>query len=246
MDILPLIGIFVIGAIAAFIGVNVGGGGLISIPALIFFGLPPQIAIATNRLASLGIGLGGLAKFRKHNKVDYKLGITGGVIALFGAYFGAQTMLKVPNDVLQKLVAIFILVILGVMLLDKKIGLKKTKITKLKKGIGYVAFIFLGFWGAFFGAAMAIFSMYTFVFLFGKTFLESAGTKTILTFFVAGLSVVIYAKAGVINWAFGIAVLLGMLVGGYWGAHHGLKKGDTWVKNLFIVMVVVSAIKLLL
>lgn len=72
MDIITIFVVFFLGIAVSFIGVIVGGGGLISIPILIFLGLPPQIAIATNKFGSLGLSLSGLYKYWKAKKIIFE------------------------------------------------------------------------------------------------------------------------------------------------------------------------------
>lgn len=247
MDLITLLLVFIAGLVAGFIGTTVGGGGLISIPVLIFLGLPPQMAIATSHFGYLGIITAGFYKFHKAGKVDYKLGIPIAVLSIIGSVVGAFTLLSIPNDILEKLVAVFILLILIIILINKNIGVKKAKPTiGFLKYFGYLLFLLLGFWGAFFGGGFSIFATYILIFLFGKTFLESAGTRKILAFGIVLTAIIIFSLNGAIDWIFGTSLIIGMALGSFYGASHGIKKGDEWVRGLFIIIVLASAIKLLI
>lgn len=247
MELFKLIAVFAVGIIASFIGTNVGGGGLISVPALIFLGLPPQMAIATNKVGSFGMTGAGLIRFHKGKKVNYKIGFPIAALAIIGAYFGANTLLTIPNVILEKLVGVVILAILTLVLLNNNLGIKRVikEYSLLRTSLGYLAFLFIGFWGAFFGGGFAIFSTYVLITVFGLTFLESAGTTKPLGVGIAIMSIIIFGLGGAINWIYGVLLLIGMTTGSYLGAGYGIKKGNMWVKRLFVVIVVVSAIKLL-
>ena len=80
MDPFILLLVFLVGIIASYIGTNAGGGGLISIPAMIFLGLPAQMAIATNKVGALGMTTG-FYKYHKERKIDYSVAIP---VAIFG------------------------------------------------------------------------------------------------------------------------------------------------------------------
>ncbi len=247
MEPLTLLFVFFVGVFASFIGTNVGSGGLIAIPALIFFGLPPQAAIATNKFGSLGMVTTGFYKFHKAKKIDYRIGIPTAAFALIGAYIGANTLLLFPNELLEKLVGAFILAILVFVLLNRDIGLKKARQTNpLLRYAGYLSFLLIGFWGGFFGGGTATFATYALILLFGQTFLESAGTRKIAALGISIVPIIVFALAGIINWVYGTSLILGMAVGSYFGASYGIKKGDKWVRLLFAIIVVASAVKLLL
>jgi uncharacterized membrane protein YfcA len=247
MELLRLIAVFTVGLIAGFIGTNVGGGGLISIPALIFLGLSPQVAIATNKVGSLGVTGAGLVRFHKGGKVNYKIGVPIAIFAVIGSYFGANTLLTIPNTILEKIVGVIILAILVLVLFNKNIGVKKAdrKRSRLLTFLGYLTFLFIGFEGAFFGGGFATLSIYALITIFGLTFLESAGTTKPLGVGIAIMAILVFGLRGVINWVYGASLLLGMALGSYVGAGYGIKKGNIWVKRLFVVVVVISAIKLL-
>jgi uncharacterized membrane protein YfcA len=247
MEILKLIIVLIAGGAASFLGTTAGGCGLISIPVLVFVGLSAQAAVATAKLGALGLILSGLYRFHKGGKINYKIGIPLAFFSFVGAYFGANTLVNISSELLGKYLGLVILVVLPMLFVRKDVGLKKKKRKNwLFEAIGYLLFLPLGFWGGFFGPGYAILSTYALIFLFGQTFLESAGTRKILGLGVTVLSLVIFAKNGLLNWTYGSVVFLGMVFGSYLGASYGIKKGDEWVRRLFILIVIISALKLIL
>jgi len=246
MELITIIILSIVGFIASFIGVTVGGGGLLSIPALIFLGLPPQIAIATNKVGSLGI-MSSIYRFNKSRMVNFKIGIPLALVSIVGAYIGATTLLTLPEEIIGKLIGIFILIVLVFVILNRNVGVeKREKQGKTKRYLGYLLFLFVGFWGGIFGGGYGVFATYVLIFMFGQTFLESAGTKKVLGLGISIVSVIVFAIGGIINWEYGIALLPGMALGSHFGADYGIKKGDKWVRTLFIIVVAVSAAKLIL
>ena len=247
MEAFKLISVFIVGVVAAFIGTSAGGCGLISIPALIFLGLSPQVAVATGKLGALGLIISGIYRFHKGGKIDYKIGIPIALVSFVGAYFGANTLVRIPGELLGKYVGLIVLIVLPVLFFRKDFGIKKQVKKSLPlKIIGYLLFLPLGFWGGFFGPGYAIFSTYILILIFGQTFLESAGTRKVLGLGVTILSILIFAQSGILDWFYGGALFLGMTLGSYLGASYGIKKGDEWVRGLFVVIVALSALKLIL
>ena len=101
--------------------------------------------------------------------------------------------------------------------------------------------IFSGFFGQ--GTGPLIF--YALTFFLGFTMLEVLGTGIIPWFVLSLSSVIIFAFNGIIDYWIGIILFIGMALGSYIGAHVALQKGDRWIKQLFILLVIVSSIKLL-
>lgn len=83
------------------------------------------------------------------------------------------------------------------------------------------------------------------ILFFGQTLLEGAATRKIAQFISTAMAIVIFAIVGVIHYPLGIALFIGNLIGSYIGAHYSDKIGNIWIKRLFIVIVLIMAVKLL-
>ncbi|OGK29608.1 hypothetical protein A3G67_01790 [Candidatus Roizmanbacteria bacterium RIFCSPLOWO2_12_FULL_40_12] len=83
------------------------------------------------------------------------------------------------------------------------------------------------------------------MFFFGFTIVESNATSLIPWLILSLSSLYIFASHGIVDYGKGVAILIGMACGGYFGAHVAIERGDLWVKRFFSVVVTISAIKLL-
>ena len=99
------------GFVAAFIDSTVGGGGLISLPALLGLGIPPYLALGTNKLAGTISSATSSVTFIRSGKFDKKLMIILFPISLIGAFFGAKVVLFVPQELLKTLVIVMMALI---------------------------------------------------------------------------------------------------------------------------------------
>jgi uncharacterized membrane protein YfcA len=232
-----------IGFIANFIGAMIGGGGLISIPALIFLGLPPQIAIATDRLSSIGQSTS-IFKYHNSKKINYKIIIPLSIITIIGTLIGASLLFNFDKSLLIKIIGIVIILILPIVLINKS-GLDNKKTNIAQKIIGYILFFFVVIYGSFIGAGTGILATFVFIFFFGLTYLESNGNFSIIWLIISVISSIIFAFQGIIKYDYAIILLIGSLIGGYTGAHIAVKKGDNFIKLLFIILVVISSLKLI-
>lgn len=248
MDIISLLIISAVGVIAGSFGTLTGGTSLITIPALIFLGLPPHAAIGTNRLGVTGVPIAGWYKFNQKRMVNYAFGFMIGIPALFGSMLGVNLVLQMNEMILKRLVATLMILILVFITVKPKIGLEKTKSMVKNHGylIGAILSFFLGVYGGFYGAGAGIFLNYILILLFGQTFLESAATRKIAGFFITAMAAILFGLAGVINYSMGIALFIGTFTGSFIGAHYSDKIGDVWIKTLFFAIVLTMSIKLLI
>lgn len=246
MLFLDLLIIFLVGLFASFFSTIVGGGALLKTPILIFLGLPAQTAVATDRISSLGFS-SGLYKFMKEGKVNIKLGLSLLIFSMIGAFFGANLLLQMQENILRRIIAIITILILMLIIFKKNIGTKKikTKITPIKRVFGHISIFFLGMYNAFFGGGAATFYSYVLILVFGQTFLESAGTRKILTLASAFIASIVYIISGIVNYAFFVTLFTATIIGSYLGSAYAIKKGEKWVRSLFIIIVLLMAVRLL-
>ncbi len=246
METFKLIAAFLVGVFAAFIGSMVGSGGLISIPFLIFLGLPPQIAIATNRIGAVGLQIGALVRFLKSNEIDWRYVVRFGLLSLAGAQIGARLLLQADDAILRHIIVGFMLAMLPLLFFMKNLGIENKEVSAGRKAVGYVLLLLTYTWQAFFGGGAATIIFYVMMLFFGMSINRSSATNKIPGLLLSVSTLIVFVSHGIVNWVYGIDLFFGMLAGGYLGAHTALKKGDAWVKAVFVVVVVVSAVKLVL
>lgn len=245
IELFQYVGVFLVGVIAAVLGATVGGGGLLSVPFLMLVGLPPHMAIATNRFGSVGVSAGALAKFGRTEKVVWKYVLPLSIIAIAGGYLGARLLLVVDEALLSRIVGIILLALLPLVLLKRDFGIVRVHKSRGKELVGYCVNFFISVWGGFFAAGGGIFNRYALTHFFGLTMVEVAATGKIPWLLTSLVVLVTFIRAGVVHYVYGIILFFGMLVGGYLGAHWAMKKGDLWVKRAFAVFVVISAAQLI-
>lgn len=238
--------IFLIGVLAAFFGAIVGGGGLVSIPLLTLLGFPTQVAIATNKLGGIGLCFGGISKYWKEKKIDWKLAITLTIIGLPATYFGTLLLINIDKALLQRIVGIIILLVAPLIIFQKSIqGKIKAERSKKHTIFGHVIYFVISVYSGFFGGGTGVFARLIYIFFYKKEIIEAGATDLVPGLFSNILAVTIMAYVGYVNFMAAIVLLLGMVVGGYLGAHTAVKKGDEWVRVLFVLFILVTGLKLL-
>lgn len=233
------------GLAAGFLDSTVGSGGLISIPFLIFLGFPPHVAVATDRLGTLGQTSAALLKFWKSGKIRWNYVPIFIVLSLIGAVIGANILLTIDPKILQKIIGIVLLILLPLIFLKKEIGVVRVTVTKLRKAMGFFVYFLLSIFSGFLGIGSGATSFYNSLFNFGFTFIEANATGIIPWFLLSLISLIIFNQNGIVDYRNGIFLFIGMVIGGYFGAHVALKKGELWIKRLFVLVVIISSIRLL-
>jgi uncharacterized protein len=237
--------IFLIGLVSGFLGATVGGGGFISIPALIFLGFPPQVSIALNKVGDIGTFISAVSKYWKFHKIDWN--VAGIIIAIYvvGSLLGTQIMIKLSTNILEILIVISILLALPFIFMNKKLGIKEIKVSKTKKRIGFILLFFLSILGAMIGAGGAVLSTLVMMFFLGYEIVDGHATTTPSKFFSALIPSIIYYFYGFIEVLPAIIIFIGMLIGGFFGARTAILEGNRWIKKLFLVVVVFLVIHMI-
>lgn len=237
--------VLLIGIVVGILDAIIGGGGLISIPFLIFSGLPPQVAVATDRLGVLGQTIGSIPKYMKEKKIIWRYVLPLTLISIAGGFIGANILLTLSSDMLATSIGFAMIGILPFLFIKKHIGIKHIKTSKERKTIGFAVYFAVMILATFVSAGIGIISLYTILFFFGFTIIEANATGNVESFFFSLFILIIFGLNGIIDYALGITLFGGMMIGGYAGAHIAIKKGDVWVKGLLAVVVIVSGLKLL-
>lgn len=237
--------IFIIGIASGFLGATVGSGGMISIPALLFLGLPPHIALATNMVGDTGIFLSAIRQYWKSKLIDWKIANQLVMITIIGSGIGIYFFTKISAEFLEKYIGMIILLFLGFILINKRLGIKKRIVSRGSLVIGLVLFFLLTVNGTIVSAGGATIKLLVLVFLLGFNFLEGYATTIPSHLFSSGLPAIAFLFLGYVNIPFAIFLILGGIIGAYMGSKNAIKKGNKWLKGLFTIVVLLSAIKIL-
>ena len=248
MDFSGLSIIFVVSILGGAFGTLVGGTSLLTIPVLIFLGLPPHTAIGTDRLGIAGLTTVGWYKFHRKGLIHYSISLWMGVAALIGSFLGANLVLGISMGLLRKIIAAATVLILIIVVAQPRLGLEKRK--QGIRGRAYGTGIFLGFiigiYGGFYGAMAGTFLLYVLLFVFEQTFLEGAATLKLTSLMMTTMAAAVFASKGAIDYPMAAAMFLGCAIGSYIGAHYSDRIGNVWIKRLFIFIVLIMVVKLLI
>ena len=156
MNILHIILIISVGIVAGFLNTVAGGGSLITMPVLIFLGLPSAVANGTNRVAIMAQNIVAVLNFRRKGYFDWKLGITLAIPAAIGAIVGSSIAVSLSDNIFNKVLAVVMIIVLILIIWNPQKKLKNIKetLTLKDKIIGIVVFFGVGIYGGFIQAGV--------------------------------------------------------------------------------------------
>lgn len=239
--------VFVVGFVSAGYGVSAGGGALLTVPFLTFMGLNPVHAVATSKLGSLGLSISGLWSFSRQGHVDWRIGWWMTALMGAGSLIGTYALVSTPIAWVKQAIAVMILFVLLLFFLFPKAGLQQQK-TPPKAGrfrVGLCLTFLLGILTGFYQGGAGTMAAYIMILCFGQDFLHSAGTRKLPFLIANGLSLVVLIQHQSVHFVMGLSLSAGSFVGGYVGSRWAVRKGNRWVKVLFVTVVVLSSLRML-
>jgi len=247
MDISHLLIMFLVSLGSSIFATLVGGSSFVSIPVLIFLGLPPHTAIGTDRLGVSGLGIAGLYSFHRKGLVNYRIGFMVGLPCLVGSFFGANLALQISPATMRILIAAMTVSLLIVIAAKPRLGVEKAEgpLTGTDYAKGIFFSLLVGTYGGFYGAGAATFLTYIMILVFRQTFLEGAATLKLGSIALSATSGITYACHGAVDFPLAAAMFAGACIGSYFGARYADRIGNVWIKRVFIGVVLLMVIKLL-
>ncbi|MBL0687735.1 MAG: TSUP family transporter [Sulfurospirillum sp.] len=236
---------FATGLLAGFVDSIAGGGGIIAVPVLLASGIPPHIALATNKLqSSFGSFTASLNYIRK-GLVSVKDVYMGVFFTFIGAGLGTYSILLIDVKILTKIIPLMMVIIFLYTLFTPKLG-SQDRHNVLKPKLFYLMFgIILGFYDGFFGPGTGAFWTIAIVTLLGLNLKSATAQTKIMNFTSNIVSLGVFVIVGEILWIIGIIMGIGQVIGAYLGSSLVVKKDVKFVRTFFLIIVGITLLKLL-
>ncbi|MBT8268985.1 MAG: sulfite exporter TauE/SafE family protein [Bacteroidia bacterium] len=234
------------GFAAGFINVIAGGGSLITLPILIFLGLPPAVANGTNRLGILFQTSTAVAGFRSKGISTFPFSIYCGISAVFGSLIGAKIAIDIKGDLFNKILAIVMIAVVILIVFKPKINAENWIERTTGKHLWYaiIAFFFLGIYGGFINAGIGFILILTLVYINKMTLVKANATKVTIVFIYMLAAFIVFVLNDKVSWIHGLFLAVGNVFGAWFSSRLSVKKGDGFIRIFLFIMVVVFAIKL--
>ncbi len=235
-----------VGTLAGFLNTVAGGGSLISLPILIFMGLPPAVANGTNRIALFVQNIFATAGFRSKGVSAWPYSGYLSITALIGAIIGAQISVEISGQLFNRVLSV---VMVGVMIITLFNPIKNKDpgnelLSPKRQVIGVFSFFFVGLYGGFIQAGVGFIIIAVLSLINHMNLVKINSAKVFIILIYTTSAIIIFAINGKINWVWGLVLAIGNATGGWIGSRWQVDKGEKWVKRILLIMVIAMAIKL--
>jgi len=237
----------VVGIIVGIINTMSGGGSLLTLPVLIFVGLPSNVANGTNRIAIFIQSIFNIAGYHSKNAIDKSVfPIYLSISATVGAIIGAKLAIDIKGELFNKILAVVMMTIVVFMVFRPKQNFNDLadRITGKYLKYSIIAFFFIGIYGGFIQAGTGIFILLALSSINHLTLIKSNVIKILVMFVYTSAALLMFGFNLKLDWVAGLTLASGQAAGGWFTSRWSVNKGDHIVKVFLIIMVSGMAIKL--
>ena len=233
---------------AGFVDSAAGGGGLISLPAYLFAGLPPHYTYATNKFSAACGTTFATANFFKNGAMNLKVGILAAIGSFAGSALGAHIVLLLSDELLRTMMFLILPVAAVVILWQRDLpdqnrddGTLNLKKILLALGIG----LGIGLYDGIVGPGTGTFAIIAFTTLMGFDLRTANGNGKVLNLASNYASLFTYLMNGLVVFHIGIPCAVSNILGNLLGSHFALKKGARFIRPMMLVVLVLLLGKLI-
>lgn len=242
--------ILIAGIVSGFVNVVGGGGSLISLPVLIFIGLPSAVANGTNRIALMVQSVVAIGYFKNKGYFYPKLSILLGIPAVVGSIVGAKFAISMSDEMFNRVLAIVMLVVLVLIVFRPEKRFLPAEengenLSRARLSIAAIIFFGVGFYGGFIQAGVGFIIIAALALITGMSLVKINSLKVFITLIYMFASLLIFIFSGKVDWVLGFVLAIGNAFGAYLGGVFSVSKGDKWIRIFLIFSVLIMSGKLL-
>ena len=246
------IGLDMIAALAAisffagFVDSIAGGGGLLTVPALLLAGLDPAHAIATNKVQGAFAAASATYTFGRRGLIDWRRARAFTLVAFLSGIAGALCVQFLPRSVLEVLIPVLLILIAAYFALSRRMKDEDAHARMSPLAFGLTAPVAVGFYDGIFGPGAGSFYMLAFVTLLGYGIVRATAHTKLLNLASNLGSLFLYAATGAVDWPLGLAMAAASLLGAQVGSRLAMRLGSRIIRPLLVIVSGLMALRLLL
>lgn len=235
------------GLIAGFINTLAGSGSLLTLPVLMFIGLPADVANGTNRISVLFQSATAVAGFKKMDRLDVKAGSAMILPVLTGSLAGALAAVRVSKDMLETFIGVLLVVMFFLILLKPEAWLRgrSTELRIRSRFLHFLVFFFTGFYGGFIQAGVGFFLLASLVIGYGNDLISANALKAFFTLILSVVALFIFILYGKVDYGAGLIMAAGSATGAWLGTKTAVSWGPAFVRYILLLAILASSVKLI-
>lgn len=235
----------VAGIAVGIVNTLAGGGSVISLSLLMFFGLDANVANGTNRIAIVFQTAAGIKKFSDSKKLDLPKGWQFAVPALIGSLAGAWIATDINKQLFEYLLLTVMVLMVVLMFInpDQWLEGNLSRQGRQSRWLTGAIYLAIGFYGGFVQVGIGYFLLAALVLQSGYDLVRANALKVFITFLYAPFALLIFVWHNQVDWVFGLVLAAGTFAGGWIGARMAVKKGAAFIRWVIVAIVALTVIK---
>lgn len=236
-----------VGIVSGFLNVMAGGGSMLTVPLMIFMGIPGHIANGTNRIGILIQNATAITAFYKKGFANFKLSLSLAAFTIPGAMAGAYIASHIEGKDFNNLLVVLMIVVMILMATgNSKDPDKKTEtISRTRMISGHFLMVAAGFWGGLIQIGVGFILMPILHRVLGMDLVTTNSHKVFIAFAFSIAALLVFNSQLELLWSAGIALAIGNSIGGWFATHFQIKQGVGAIKWILNIVLIAFIIKLI-
>jgi len=235
------------GFAAGFINTLAGSGSILTLPLLLYLGLPANMANATNRVCIVFQNATGTVTFRRNHMLDVRGALILGAPAILGSILGATIAVSLDETTMRLVIGIVMLLMAVLMMVhsDRWLATRALQSLERPKWSHILLMFIIGIYGGFIQLGVGIFLIIMLVMGIGYNTARGNAVKVAVIFLLNVAALIIFQRNGQINWTLGMIIAVGSMFGAWVAAHYAIHWNPKWIFRFLLVIVIITALDLL-
>lgn len=234
------------GLFAGFVNTLAGSGSLLTLPLLMFLGLPANVANATNRIGVLAQSVVGSWSFRKQKIYTVRETLWMAIPATAGSLLGSLLAVQINEHIMELLIGGLLIFMFFLILYKPETWVREhaLAITQKRRGWVTVIFFFIGIYGGFIQAGVGFFLLAALVLGAGMGLTKANAVKVVIVAIFTAVALAVFMISGQVNYFIGIILAAGQAMGALIASRVAVSWGPKVVRVILLVAIMASALKL--
>ena len=232
------------GLLAGFVDSIAGGGGLISLPVLLSVGLPPPLALGTNKLQGCFGTLSASYNYIRKGQADLRESYLGVLFTFIGAVLGAWLIQRLDSGFIRHIIPVLLTLVFIYTLFSRRLGFESRRAVMSKRGFFMLFGLGLGFYDGFFGPGTGSFWTAALLVLLGYNMTKAAGATRIMNFTSNFVALCVFMAGHNVLYSAGFCMAAGQIIGARMGSSLAIKNGAKFIRPLFLTVVFATIVRL--
>ena len=235
-----------LGFVVSIINTMAGGGSIITLPILIFLGLPSNVANGTNRIGLMMTAFSANMGFKSKGISTFPFSAYTGMFALIGSVIGAHIAVEINDETFNKILSIIMILVITIIVFKPRIINKNlsVRLTGKHLKISCIVFFFIGLYGGFINAGIGFVIMLFLHYYNRLNLIRVNATKVVIVLVYTIGAFLTFFFNGLVDLPYGLCLGLGTLIGGWNASRFSVEKGEGVIKIFLVISALIIAFKL--